>query len=77
MRSKKSDHQNTIRVLNQRNQPQIVGFDIENHTTAFQDARLRMRFFYLSRCLPVCCSRDRQPGVILRSRSLDSFMAGP
>jgi hypothetical protein len=77
MRSKKSDHQNTIPVLNQRNQPKIVGFDIENHTTTFQDARFRMRFFYLFRCLPVCCSRDRQPDVILRSRSLDSSVAGP
>ena len=28
MRSKKSDHQNTIHVLNQCNQPKIVGFDI-------------------------------------------------
>jgi hypothetical protein len=45
MRSKKSDHQNTIHVLNQRNQPKIVGFDIENHTTTFQDACFRMRFF--------------------------------
>jgi len=29
MRSKKSDHQNSFHVLNQRNQPKIVGFDIE------------------------------------------------
>jgi hypothetical protein len=44
MRSEKSDHQNAIYVLNQGNQPKIVSFDIENHTTALQDARRRVRF---------------------------------
>src|SRR6266700_3162231 len=47
MRSEKSDHQNAIYVLNQSNQPKIVGFDIENHTTALQNARLRVRFLHL------------------------------
>src|ERR1700692_1814339 len=49
VRSEKSDHQNAIYVLNQGNQPKIVSFDIENHTTALQDARLRVRFLHLFR----------------------------
>src|SRR5258708_24199770 len=77
MRSEKSDHQNASYVLNQGNQPKIVGLDIKNHTTALQDARLRVRFLHLFRHLPVCFFRDRQPGVVLRSRSLDSSVAGP
>src|ERR1700719_25533 len=77
MRSEKSDHQNAIYVLNQGNQPKIIGFDIENHTTALQDARFRVRLLHLFRRLPVGCSRDRQPCVVLRSRGLDSSMAGP
>jgi hypothetical protein len=56
MRSEKSDHQNAIYVLNQGNQPKIVGFDIENHTTTLQDARLRMRFLHLIRRLPSAVS---------------------
>ncbi len=34
-----------IYVLNRGNQPKIVGFDVENHTGALQDARLRVVFF--------------------------------
>src|SRR5487761_2639697 len=49
-----------IYVLNQGNQPKIVGFDIENHTTALQDARLRVGFLHLVRRLPGCCFCDRQ-----------------
>jgi len=44
MRSEKSDHQNAIYVLNQGNQPKIVGFDIEKDTTPLQYARLRVHF---------------------------------
>jgi hypothetical protein len=47
MRSEKSDHQNAIQVLNQRNQPIIVGFDIKNHTTTLKNARFRMRPLYV------------------------------
>jgi len=41
----------------------IVSFDIENHATALQDARLRVRFLHLIPASSICVSAIRLPAV--------------
>ena len=66
MGAKKPDHHDPVLVLHQGDQSIIIRLDVEDHSSTLEDARLRVRLLYVTRCLPLRLLRNRSPGVVLR-----------
>src|ERR1700737_3999849 len=75
MRPEEPDHHDTVFVPHHDDQAIVICFDVKDHSAALENACLRMRSFYVLRCLPLCAFRDGSPRIVLRPGRLDPSMS--
>ena len=76
MAPEESDCQDSGPILQARDQPVVIAFDVEHDPARLENARLGIGRLYILRVSPLGSTCDGKPSFALRTGRFDSFMAG-